>query len=42
MFKMDVLGTSRERYPPGVTLAPFSDVFGTFLQKPKATKELTL
>ena len=42
MFEMDALRTSRERYLPAVTLGPLEEVFGTFLQKPKIVKQVTL
>ena len=42
MFKIDALGSSRERHTKDVTLGPLQDVFGTFLQKPKTIKQLTL
>ena len=41
-FKMDVLRTFRDRYPPDVTLGPLYDVFRLFLQKPKTIKQLFL
>ena len=41
MFKMGDLGTSREHYPPDVTLRTLEDILGTFLQKSKAIKQLT-
>ena len=41
MFKMGDLGTSREHYPPDVTLRTLEDILGTFLQKAIAIKQLT-
>ena len=38
MFKIDVLGKSREWHQPDVTLGPLQDVFRKFLQKPKTMK----
>ena len=41
VFKIDVLGMSRERRRPDVTLGPLQDVLRAFLQKPKTKKQLT-
>ena len=30
LFRIDILGTSRERHPPDVTLGPLWDVFRTW------------
>ena len=40
IFKTDVLGTTRERHLPDVTLGRLKDVFRTFLQNPKTKKQL--
>ena len=40
IFKTDILGTTRERHRPDVTLGRLKDVFRTFLQNPKTKKQL--
>ena len=46
MFKIVVMGTFGERFPPDVTwtyrTSPLKDTFRTFIQKPKIIKQLTL